>query len=71
MFVPNMVRGGTNYSKEIQKTLKARKELVAPNINDRMAFVQSQESGRWIGDFKKNSDAYQDIKQLTNVVLKA
>ena len=68
LLVPSRVDKRTSAGKEIEGVLHSYKEPVAPCIMQRSAHVDAFSSKEWIGDFAKNTLAYQDIESLSALV---
>ena len=71
LLVPSRVIRRTRVGQDIKQVLRDFGEPVGPIIGQRIAFVESFDTGQWIGDFSPRSQAYKEIKALARAVRRA
>jgi chromosome partitioning protein len=70
LLIPNRVDQRTVSGRELKDALAIMGEPVGPSIRARTAFVDSFNTGQWVGDFAPLSPAHADIMALAEHVLR-
>lgn len=69
LLVPSRVDRRTSFGKEVYEALQGFDERVSPAIGQRSIFVDCFGIADWVGRVDPRSQAYTEIRELTNTVL--